>query len=64
VSDMQGAGPADVLLYFKGPVTQQIRRPVNAYEILTARNRQCVIFVEICSHICEHKNEKNTVLQV
>jgi N-ethylmaleimide reductase len=29
---MQGAGPADVLLYFKGPVTQQIRRPVNAYE--------------------------------
>ncbi len=28
---MQGAGHADVLLYFKCPVTKQMRYPVNAY---------------------------------
>ena len=31
VPQMQGVGCADVLLYFKGPTTKQMRFPVNAY---------------------------------
>jgi hypothetical protein len=31
VPQVQGTGHADVLLYFKCPVTQQMRCPVNAY---------------------------------
>ena len=34
---MQGVGPADVLLYFKCPTTEQMRCPVNAYLFFITR---------------------------
>ena len=33
VTQMQGVGRADVLLYFKCPTTKQMRCPVNAYHV-------------------------------
>ena len=41
---MQGVGRADVLLYFKGPTTRQMRCPVNAYVHRLKRNDHVGLF--------------------